>query len=40
MRINAENLTDATWNWTQGGLTFQRYTLGRSFTVGTSYQIF
>ena len=40
MRFNAENLTDVTWNWTQGGLTFQRYRLGRSFTVGTSYQIF
>ncbi len=40
VRFDAENLSDAVWDWTQGGLTFQRYTLGRSFTIGTSYQIF
>ncbi|MEZ5393814.1 MAG: TonB-dependent receptor [Bryobacterales bacterium] len=40
MRMNAQNLTNALWDWTQGGLTFQRYTMGRTFTVGTSFQIF
>lgn len=40
MRVSAENLNDPKWDWTQGGLIFQRYMRGRTFSIGTSYQIF
>ena len=40
MRFSAENLNDPKWDWTQGGLIFQRYMRGRTFSIGTSYQIF
>lgn len=40
MRFSAENLNNPKWDWTQGGLTFQRYHLGRTYSIGTSYQIF
>lgn len=40
LRFSAENLTDARWVWTQGGLPFQRYFLGRTISVGTSFRIF
>ncbi len=40
LRFSAENLTDAEWLWLQGGQTFQRYTLGRTIGIGTSFRIF
>lgn len=40
MRFSAENLNNPNWRWRQGGELFQRYILGRTFEVGTSYQIF
>ncbi len=40
IRVSAENLNDPSWLWTQGGETFQRWSLGRSLKIGTSYQIF
>ena len=40
MQFSAENLSDANWQWTQGGLPFQRWRLGRTFEIGTSFQIF
>ncbi len=40
IRFTAENLTDHTYSWTQGGKPFRRYAPGRSFTIGTSFQIF
>ena len=40
LRIAAENLNNARWFWTQGGETFLGYREGRTFTVGTSFQVF
>lgn len=40
LRFQAENLNDPSWLWTQGGQTFQRWSLGRTYKIGTSYRIF
>ena len=40
MRFSAENLNDPQWDWLQGGEVFQRYKLGRTFEIGTSFDIF
>lgn len=40
INFSAENLSNPEWLWTQGGLTFQRYRLGRTYEVGTSIQFF
>ena len=40
LRFSAENLGDPAWHWTQGGLTFQRWNLGRTFKIGTSFRIY
>jgi outer membrane receptor protein involved in Fe transport len=40
LKFNAENLLDNTYKWTQGGLLFRQFQLGRTFSVGFSYAIF
>lgn len=40
IRAAVENLGDARWRWTIGGLTYHRYYMGRSFTIGTSFRVF
>ncbi len=40
LRAAVENLGDARWRWTIGGLTYHRYYMGRSFTIGTSFRVF
>lgn len=40
LRFAANNLNNPKWLWTQGGETFTRYTLGQSYSIGTTYQIF
>lgn len=40
MRFSAENLNNPQWRWLQGGEVFQSYRLGRTFEVGTSFDIF
>jgi outer membrane receptor protein involved in Fe transport len=40
LRFNAENLTDNEYHWTQGGLPFRTFRLGRTYTVGTSISFF
>jgi len=40
LSFSAENLSNPTWLWTQGGEIFQRYKLGRTYEVGTSFRFF
>ncbi|MEZ5356479.1 MAG: TonB-dependent receptor [Bryobacteraceae bacterium] len=40
LRFNAENLGDNKYRWTQGDFLVRNYQLGRTFSVGVSYQIF
>lgn len=40
MRFSGENLNNPQWRWLQGGEVFERYRLGRTFEVGTSFDIF
>ncbi len=40
LRFAAENINNARWFLTQGGETFLGYREGRTFTVGTSFQVF
>ena len=38
IQFGAENLTDHTYRWTQGGELFQQFNRGRTFSIGTSFQ--
>ena len=40
MRVSAQNLTDARWLWTQGGMVFRDFNRGRTLSIGTSYRFF
>jgi outer membrane receptor protein involved in Fe transport len=40
LKFSAQNLTDERYRWLQGGEVFQQWYLGRSFSIGTSYEIF
>ena len=40
LKFNAENLADNPYRWTQGGLPFRQYHLGRTYSVGVSYTVF
>jgi outer membrane receptor protein involved in Fe transport len=40
MRFSGENLNNPRWRWLQGGEIFQSYRLGRTFEVGTSFDVF
>jgi outer membrane receptor protein involved in Fe transport len=40
LRFSAENLADNQYRWTQAGIDHRRFRLGRTFTVGTSFNIF
>ena len=40
IRAAAQNLTDARWLWTQGGMVFRDFRRGRTLTIGTSYRFF
>jgi outer membrane receptor protein involved in Fe transport len=40
LRFEAENLTDNTYRWTQGGFLQRQYQVGRTFQVGVSYSLF
>jgi outer membrane receptor protein involved in Fe transport len=37
LKFNAENLADNQYHWTQGGLPFRQYHLGRTYSMGISY---
>jgi TonB-dependent receptor len=39
-RFTAENLTDNTYKWTQGGITVRQFQIGRTFSIGTSFSVF
>jgi len=40
VRLDAENLADNRYRWTQGIIDQREYNLGRTFQVGLSYSLF
>ena len=38
IRFAAENLTDNSFSWTQGGEVFRQFNRGRTFSIGTSFR--
>jgi outer membrane receptor protein involved in Fe transport len=40
IRFSAENLTDNQYRWTQADITQRAFRIGRTFSIGTSFNIF